>query len=125
VEIMHQNPGFDFSITHPRGYELCPEITRDTPIIYDQKEALKNADFVYVKNWSSYEPYGKVLNKDPKWMITREKIGDANFMHCLPVRRNVVVEDAVLDGDHSLVLEQANNRTFAAQVALLKILEAL
>ena len=78
---------------------------------------------MYTKNWSSYEAYGKVLNTANNWMITKEKLGNAKFMHCLPVRRNVVVEDAVLDSDSSLVIEQANNRTYAAQLVLKKILE--
>ncbi len=125
VEIMRQNSQINFSITHPKGYELNPMITKDVPIIYDQEEALEEADFVYVKNWSSYSSYGKVLNTDPEWMITKEKLGKAQFMHCLPVRRNVVVEDAVLNGNQSLVMAQANNRTYAAQVALLKILKGL
>jgi len=80
---------------------------------------------VYVKNWSSYTNYGKVLNQERDWMLTKTKLGKAKFMHCLPVRRNVVVEDAVLDGKQSIVIEQANNRTFAAQIVLRKILEAL
>jgi len=124
VEMM-QNMDVDFTITHPEGYELNPEITKNTPIIYDQEEALKDADFVYVKNWSSYKDYGKILNEDPNWMMTKNKLGKAKFMHCLPVRRNVVVEDAVLDGDNSVVIEQANNRTYAAQIVLKKILENL
>jgi len=125
VKIMRQNAHIDFSITHPKGYELNPEIAKDVPIVYDQDKALQEADFVYVKNWSSYNSYGKVLSTDPQWMITKEKLGKAQFMHCLPVRRNVVVEDAVLNGSQSLVMEQANNRTYAAQVALLKILKGL
>ena len=125
IGMMQKHTQCEFSITHPRGYELNHDIVGNTPVYYDQNEALKDADFVYVKNWSSYNTYGAVLNNDPHWMITREKLGKARFMHCLPVRRNVVVEDEVLDGIHSLVTEQANNRTFAAQVALLKILESL
>ena len=120
-----QKMDVEFVITNPEGYNLSPEITGDTPIIHNQDEAFTNADFVYTKNWSSYEDYGSVLNTDPNWMITKEKLGDAKFMHCLPVRRNVVVEDAVLDSDSSLVIEQANNRTFAAQLVLKKILENL
>jgi N-succinyl-L-ornithine transcarbamylase len=115
----------DFVITHPDGYDLNPRITKNIKIEYDQKKAFENADFVYVKNWSSYSNYGMVLNQDPSWMITKEKLGDAKFMHCLPVRRNVVVEDAVLESDRSLVIEQANNRTYAAQLVLKKILEHL
>jgi len=120
---MMQLQDVDFVITHPKGYELNPEITKDVTIEYDQPKALKNADFVYVKNWSSYSNYGKVLNQDSDWMMTTEKLGNAKFMHCLPVRRNVVVEDTVLDGGQSLVIEQANNRTYAAQVVLKKILK--
>ena len=118
-----QKMDVDFVITNPEGYNLNPEITKNTPIYHHQEAAFKDADFIYTKNWSSYEDYGKVLNKDSNWMITKKKIGTAKFMHCLPVRRNVVVEDAVLDSDHSLVIEQANNRTFAAQLVLKKILE--
>lgn len=124
VEMM-QLQDAEFVITHPEGYALNPEITKNTTIEYHQKKALEDADFVYVKNWSSYSDYGKVLNQDPKWMMTQEKLGNAKFMHCLPVRRNIVVEDAVLDGEQSLVIEQANNRTYAAQVVLKKILKTL
>ncbi|WP_452218641.1 acetylornithine carbamoyltransferase [Lacinutrix undariae] len=124
VEMM-QNLEVDFSITHPEGYELSEEITKNTPINYNQEEALKNADFVYVKNWSSYKDYGKILCEDENWMMTQEKLGTAKFMHCLPVRRNVVVEDAVLDGEKSVVMKQANNRTYAAQIVLKQILEDL
>jgi len=122
VEMM-QLQDADFVITHPEGYELKSEITKNVPIEYDQKKACENADFIYVKNWSSYSDYGKVLNQDADWMMTLEKLGNAKFMHCLPVRRNVVVEDAVLDGEQSLVIEQANNRTYSAQIVLKKILE--
>ncbi|WP_422107284.1 N-acetylornithine carbamoyltransferase [Winogradskyella sp.] len=122
---MIQQLGVNFEITHPEGYELNPEITKNTRINYNQEAALKDADFVYVKNWSSYKDYGKVLIENPKWMMTKAKLGNAKFMHCLPVRRNVVVEDAVLDSEQSVVIEQANNRTFAAQVVLKRILENL
>ncbi|REE27562.1 N-succinyl-L-ornithine transcarbamylase [Winogradskyella pacifica] len=124
VEMM-QDLEVDFTITHPEGYELSEAITKDTPINHNQVEALKDADFVYVKNWSNYKDYGKVLNQDENWMMTKAKLGDAKFMHCLPVRRNVVVEDAVLDSDQSVVIKQANNRTYAAQIVLKQILEAL
>lgn len=124
VTMMHELD-VDFSITHPKGYELNPEITKNTPINYDQNEALQDADFVYVKNWSSYKKYGQILSEDTKWMMTLEKLGDAKFMHCLPVRRNFVVEDAVLDGEQSVVIQEANNRTFSAQIVLKKILENL
>ncbi len=115
----------DFSITHPKGYELNLEITKEIPINHNQEEALKDADFVYVKNWSSYRDYGKIVSQDPNWMLTKEKLGAAKLMHCLPVRRNVVVEDAVLDSGNSVVIHEANNRTYAAQIVLKKILENL
>lgn len=115
----------DFQMTHPRDYALNSEITEGVSVEYDQKKALENADFVYVKNWSSYQNYGEVISHDENWMITQEKLGDAKFMHCLPVRRNVVVEDAVLDSPQSVVIQQAGNRTYAAQVILKKILESL
>ena len=118
-----QKMDVEFVISNPEGYNLNPAITKDTPIYHNQEAAFKDADFVYTKNWSSYESYGKVLNTANDWMITKEKLGNAKFMHCLPVRRNVVVEDAVLDSDSSLVIEQANNRTYAAQLVLKKILE--
>src|SRR5690606_5539705 len=115
----------DFCITHPKGYELSPEITKNTPVIYDQDKAIANADFVYAKNWSSYADYGKVLCNDQSWMITSEKLNNAKFMHCLPVRRNVIVSDQVLDSDQSLVIQQANNRTYAAQAVLKELLETM
>lgn len=113
----------DFVITHPKGYELNEKVTAGVPIEHDQEKALQNADFVYVKNWSNYKEYGKVVNQDKNWMMTKAKLGKAKFMHCLPVRRNVVVADEVLDSEQSLVIEQANNRTYAAQVVIKKLLE--
>ena len=115
----------DLLITHPKHYELNSNITHDVPISYNQEEALKDADFVYAKNWSNYHDYGKIVSVDENWMLTNEKLGNAKFMHCLPVRRNFVVEDAVLDGENSLVIEQANNRTYAAQIVLKNILKTL
>lgn len=125
VEMM-QLQNADFVITHPKGYELNPEITKNFVIEYNQEKAFENADFVYVKNWSSYSDYGKVLNTDSKWMITDDKMkltNNGKFMHCLPVRRNVIVADEVMDSENSIVIEQANNRTYAAQIVLKKILE--
>jgi N-succinyl-L-ornithine transcarbamylase len=124
IQIM-QKQEMDFVITHPKGYELDPSITKKSKIEYDQEKALENADFVYVKNWSSYSDYGQVKPQEKDWKMTLKKLGNAKFMHCLPVRRNVVVSDEVLDSDQSLVIEQANNRTFAAQLVLKKILEVL
>ncbi len=118
-----QKMNVELVIANPEGYDLNPEITNQTPIYHNQEDAFKDADFVYTKNWSSYENYGQILDIEENWTITKEKIGDAKFMHCLPVRRNVVVEDAVLDSDNSIVIQQANNRTYAAQLVLKKILE--
>lgn len=115
----------DFTIAHPKGYELAPVFSGNAKICYDPKEAFEGADFIYAKNWSSYEDYGKILNSDPAWMVTMEKMNltnNAKFMHCLPVRRNVVVEDAVLDSEHSIVVQQAGNRVWAAQTVLKEIL---
>ncbi|WP_394750334.1 Rossmann-fold NAD(P)-binding domain-containing protein [Spongiimicrobium salis] len=120
---MAQMQDVDFLITHPKGYELDPKITKNTPVEYNQEKALEGADFVYVKNWSSYTNYGEILSQDAQWMMTKKKLGKAKFMHCLPVRRNVVVEDAVLDSPQSIVIAQANNRTYAAQLVLKKLLE--
>ena len=125
---MMQKQDADFVITHPKGYELDPNITGNTRIEYDQDEAFAHADFIYAKNWSSFGDYGKVLCTDPSWMVTVEKMALTNrgrFMHCLPVRRNVVVSDGVLDGTRSLVIEQANNRTYSAQLVLKRMLAAL
>jgi len=116
----------DFVITHPKGYELDPKITKEIAIEYNQEKAFENADFVYVKNWSSYNDYGQIKCTDPNWMTSAEKMNKTNngkFMHCLPVRRNVVVADEVIDSGHSLVIEQAANREIAAQIVLKKILE--
>ena len=123
-----QKMNVDFTITHPRGYELDTNITKQTSVCYDQIAAFKGADFVYAKNWSSFNDYGKVLRKDLEWTITEEKMqatNNAKFMHCLPVRRNVVVSDGVLDSENSLVIEQAHNRTYAAQIVLKEILNSL
>jgi N-succinyl-L-ornithine transcarbamylase len=124
--VLAHEDDFEFVIAHPEGYELDPNKTKGAQIEYDQKKAFKGADFIYAKNWSSYKDYGKVACKDSSWTITAAKMAltdRAKFMHCLPVRRNVVVADEVLDSDTSIVIEQANNRTFSAQIVLKKIME--
>ncbi len=115
----------DFVITHPEGYELAPEFVGNAKVTYNQEEAFKDADFIYAKNWSSYSQYGQILNQDPSWMVTMDKMNltnNAKFMHCLPVRRNVVVEDAVLDSPNSVVVQQAGNRVWSAQVVIKQML---
>ena len=115
----------DFIITHPAHYELSETYTHGASITTDQNAALKNADFVYVKNWSTYNDYGKIYSNDPSWMLTEEKLAltnNAKIMHCLPVRRNVELSDEILDGKNSLVTMQAGNRVWAAQAVLAEIL---
>ncbi len=116
----------DFVITFPEDYELSEQFTRGATVTHDQDEALKNADFVYVKNWSTYTDYGKIYCNDPEWMLTNEKLqlsNNAKVMHCLPVRRNVELSDEVLDGPNSLVTQEAGNRVWAAQAVLSEILK--
>jgi len=118
----------DFIITHPQGYELSEAYTEGATILHDQDLALKDADFVFVKNWSAYHEYGKVLCSDANWMLTNQKLAitnDAKVMHCLPVRRNVELSDEVLDGPNSLVTKQASNRVWAAQAVLAEILKTI
>lgn len=118
--------GYDLTITHPKGYELSEEFTNGAIIETNQEKALQDADFVYVKNWSSFTEYGKVLPVEEDWMLTNEKLqvtNSAKIMHCLPVRRNVELSDEVLDSENSLILQQAENRLYAAQTVLKKILE--
>lgn len=119
---------FDLTITHPEGYELIDEAVGTAKVEYDQQKAFEGADFIYAKNWSSYSDYGKILSTDPSWMVTSQKMkltNAAKFMHCLPVRRNVIVEDAVLDSNQSLVIPQAANRIISMQTVLKNILERL
>jgi N-succinyl-L-ornithine transcarbamylase len=116
----------DFVITHPEDYELAEQFTQGARITLDQDEALKDADFVYVKNWSTFHDYGRIYCNDPGWMLTNEKLEqtrNAKIMHCLPVRRNVELSDEVLDGPHSLVTREASNRVWAAQAVLSEILK--
>ena len=118
----------NFVITHPAGYELDAQYTKGATIMHDQDEALKDADFVYVKNWSSYNDYGKVLCTDANWMLTNAKLANTNnakVMHCLPVRRNVELSDEILDGTNSLVTKEASNRVWAAQSVLASILKTI
>jgi len=127
VEVM-QRMDVEFVIANPPGYDLNPQVKKDTQVFHNQDEALKDADFVYVKNWSSYENYGKILSEDSSWTFSEQKVqltNDAKVMHCLPVRRNVVIDDAVLDSPNSVVIQQAGNRTYAAQVVLKRLLENL
>jgi N-succinyl-L-ornithine transcarbamylase len=117
----------DFVITHPEGYELDPTFTTGATIVHNQHEALADADFVYVKNWSAYKDYGKILCQDPSWMLTNASLDvtrNARVMHCLPVRRNVELSSEVLDSPSSLVTQQASNRVWAAQAVLHSIVEA-
>jgi len=123
---MAKKNNFELIISNPIGYDLNPEITKGINIIHDQKEAFINADFIYAKNWSSYENYGKVLINDSSWKIDKNKMSltnNAKFMHCLPVRRNVVVDDNVIDSENSLVISQAENRIYSALIILKKLIE--
>lgn len=118
----------DFVITHPKGYELAEQFVRGAKVEYDQDKALAGADFVYAKNWSAYQDpnYGQILSKDMSWTITTEKMALTNngyFMHCLPVRRNMIVSDDVIESPRSLVIPEAANREISAQVVLKRILE--
>ena len=117
----------DFVITHPEDYELDKQFTKGATITHNQEEALKGADFVYVKNWSTYKDYGKIYCNDPEWMLTNEKLAitnNAKVMHCLAVRRNVELSDEILDGPNSLVTQEASNRVWAAQAVLSEILNS-
>ncbi len=121
---------YDFVITHPRGYELAPEFVGRAKVEYDQRKALEGADFVYAKNWSAYaDPnYGKVLSTDRDWTVDTAKMAltdNAFFMHCLPVRRNMIVTDDVIESDRSIVIPEAANREISAQVVIKRLLESL
>lgn len=122
------NCDYDFVITHPEGYELCEEFTSGVEITYNQEEAFKDADFIYAKNWSPYQDdiYGKVVSTDMSWTVNAEKMAltnDAYFMHCLPVRRNMIVTDEVIDSPNSIVIPEAANRVVSAQTVLMKMLK--
>ena len=125
VEWMRE-ANYDLVVTHPEGYELAPEFMGDIKVEYNQKKAFEGADFIYAKNWSSYTNYGQILSKDFSWTVDDEKMAltdNAKFMHCLPVRRNVIVSDSVIDGENSIVIPQAANRVVTAQAVLKMILE--
>lgn len=116
----------DFVITHPEDYELDAQFTAGATITHNQAEALKDADFVYVKNWSTYTDYGKIYENDPSWMLTQEKwqqTNQAKVMHCLPVRRNIELSDEILDSPASVVTQQAANRVWAAQAVIAELLK--
>ncbi len=122
-----QKMDYEFVITHPEGYELDDSFTKGVKVEYDQEKAFFDADFIYVKNWSSVKEYGKVINQDKNWMIDHKKLlhtNQAKVMHCLPVRRNLVIADEVLDSEHSVVIEQAENRLYSAQYVLAELLHS-
>ena len=121
---------YDFVIAHPEGYELDPRFVGGARVEHDQRRALEGADFVYAKNWAAYaDPnYGRVLSRDREWTVDAEKMAltnDAFFMHCLPVRRNMIVTDEVIESPRSLVIPEAANREISAQVVLKRLLEGL
>ncbi|HET9570222.1 MAG TPA: acetylornithine carbamoyltransferase [Bacteroidales bacterium] len=120
----------DFVITHPEGYELAPQFVRNARVEYDQMRAFEGADFVYAKNWAAYQDpnYGKILSKDRQWTVSDRQMAvtkDARFMHCLPVRRNMIVTDDVIEGPRSIVIPEAANREISAQTVIKRILESL
>ena len=125
-----QAADYDFVITHPKGYELAPEFAGNARIEYDQMKAFEGADFVYAKNWAAYsgDNYGKILCTDRSWTVSERQMAvtnNAHFMHCLPVRRNMIVTDEVIESPRSLVIPEAANREISATVVLKKILESL
>lgn len=122
--------GYEVVVTQPHGYELNPEFTKGATIEYDQRKAFEGADFIYAKNWSAYNDpnYGKVISKDMDWTVDSEKMAltnNAYFMHCLPVRRNMIVTDEVIESPQSLVIPEAANREISATVVLKRFLESL
>ena len=124
LEWMHA-AGHQVTVTHPKGYELAEEFMDGHTVEYDQEKAFRDADFVYVKNWSSVSSYGQILESDPKWMITKNKMSltsNARLMHCLPVRRNVVISDDAMDSEHSAIYGLAENRLHTAQAVIYQIL---
>lgn len=123
-----QEMDVELVITNPEGYDLDPAFTKDTKVIHNQEEALKDADFIYVKNWSSFDDYAEMPEVKEDWMLTNEKLANTNqakVMHCLPVRRNVELSDEVMDGENSIIYQQAKNRIFSAQAVFSEILDEL
>lgn len=121
---------YEFVITHPEGYELAPDFVGDAKVEYDQRKAFEGADFIYAKNWSAYsgENYGKVLLTDRDWTVDSSKMAltdNARFMHCLPVRRNMIVTDEVIESERSIVIQEAANREISAQTVIKRMLESL
>jgi N-succinyl-L-ornithine transcarbamylase len=118
----------ELTVTHPAGYELAPEFMEGIQVEYDQKKAFEGADFIYAKNWASFSQYGQILSTDRGWTVDEAKMAltnDGKFMHCLPVRRNMVVSDGVIEGPNSIVVPEAANRVVSAQTVLKRMLEAL
>ena len=121
---------YEFVITHPEGYELDPRFVGNAKVEYNQKKAFEGADFIYAKNWSAYKDpnYGQVISTDRSWTVDAEKMAltnNAYFMHCLPVRRNMIVTDDVIESPQSIVIPEAANREISAQTVLKKILMGL
>jgi len=122
--------GYELVITHPEGYELDPMFVGNARVEYDQRKAFEGADFIYAKNWAAYmDPhYGKILSKERTWTVDAEKMAftdHAYFMHCLPVRRNMIVADDVIESPQSIVIQEAANREISAQAVLIKILQGM
>lgn len=118
--------GYEMVVTHPEGYELAPEFMQGLPVEYDQEKAFRDADFIYAKNWASYTSYGQILSKEKSWTVDSHKMAltrNAKFMHCLPVRRNMIVTDEVIDSQASVVIQEAANREWSAMAVLKMILE--
>ena len=118
---------YELVVTHPEGYELAPEFMGGLKVEYNQQKAFEGADFIYAKNWSSYKDYGKIISKDMSWTVDSAKMAltdNAKFMHCLPVRRNMIVTDEVIDSKASIVIDEAENRVYSAQTVLKMILES-
>lgn len=123
-----QEMDVNFVIANPEAYNLDPKFVKNTTVIHDQNEALKDADFIYVKNWSSFENYAEMPEVKENWILTEEKLkltNNAKVMHCLPVRRNVELSDEVMDGENSIIYQQAKNRIFSAQTVFSEILDEI